>query len=143
MSSDTSRFSSAASFGEPRPIRSVGNSIRSYSEQRGSNMCTQGLSGSRGCFLAAAALAVAGCMSGGIATASVSIAVGNASFEDNSTASPGYGAITDWSSTNTSYSGVNNNTEPFALNTNIPDQSQVGFIQDSFGKTAVLSQSLA
>ena len=93
-------------------------------------------------FITAAAVAVAGLMSTGIAAASESIAVGNPSFEDNSISTPGYGVITDWSSTNTSRSGVNNNSEPFALNTNIPDQSQVGFIQDYFGNTAVLSQSL-
>lgn len=93
--------------------------------------------------LAAAAVATAGLMSGGIAVASQSIAVGNPSFEDNPITSPGYGAITDWTSTNTSRSGVNNNSEPFALNTNIPDQSQVGFIQDYFGATAVLSQNLS
>ncbi|MGC8625624.1 MAG: PEP-CTERM sorting domain-containing protein [Phycisphaerae bacterium] len=92
--------------------------------------------------LAAAVMAAAGLVSGGIVAASESIAVGNASFEDNSIASPGYGAITDWASTDTSRSGVNDNTEPFALNTNIPDQSQVGFIQDYFGATAVLSQNI-
>ena len=59
MSSDRSIVSSAASRGKPQPIRSVGNSIRSHSEQRGSNMCTKGLSISRGCSLAAAALAAA------------------------------------------------------------------------------------
>ena len=53
---------SAASCGKPQPIRSVGNSIRSHSEQRGSNMCTKGLSSSRGCSLAVAALAAVACI---------------------------------------------------------------------------------
>ncbi len=92
---------------------------------------------------AAAAVAAVGLASGGVAMASDSIAVGNSSFEDNVIATPGYGAITDWTSTDTSRSGVNNNTEPFALNTNIPDGSQVGFVQDAFGSTATLSQSIS
>ena len=58
MSSDRNMVSSAADCrGKPQPIRSVGNSIRSHSEQRGCNMCTKGLSSSRGFSLAAAALA--------------------------------------------------------------------------------------
>ncbi len=59
MSSDRSIVSSAASCGKPQPIRSVGNSIRSHSEQRGCNMCTKRLSSSRGLPLTAAALAAA------------------------------------------------------------------------------------
>ena len=58
MSSDASTVSSAADCrGKPWPTRSVGNSIRSHSEQRGCNMCTKGLSGYPGLSLAAAALA--------------------------------------------------------------------------------------
>ena len=74
MSSDTSMVSSAASCGKLRPIRSVGNSIRSHSEQRGSNMCTKGLLSSRGFSLAAAALAAAACVGlAGTASASTII----------------------------------------------------------------------
>ena len=62
MSSDTGIVLPAASCGKPQPIRSVGNSIRSHSEQRGSNMFTNGLSISRGFSLAAAALAAAACI---------------------------------------------------------------------------------
>ena len=62
MSSDTSMILPAASRGKLWPIRSVGNSIRSHSEQRGSNMFTNGLSSFRGCSLAAAALAAVACL---------------------------------------------------------------------------------
>ena len=63
MSSGTSMVSSVPMYRDkPRPIRSVGNSIRSHSEQRGSNMCTKDLLCSRGFSLAAAALAAVTCV---------------------------------------------------------------------------------
>ena len=73
MSSDRSMVSSAADCcGKPQPVRSMGNSIRSHSEQRGCNMCTKGLLSSRGFSLADATLAAAA-FAGLSGTASASV----------------------------------------------------------------------
>ena len=70
------------------------------------------------------------------------IAIYNPSFEDNTTAPPGYGAIKDWKSTDTSATGVNGQGGPFADNGKIPNGSQVAFIQSNNGKVEALSQRL-
>ena len=83
MSSDRSRVSSAADCrGKPQPIRSVGNSICSHSEQRGSKMFIKGLSSSRGCPLAAAALAAAA-FAGLAGTASASMVAASTVYSEN------------------------------------------------------------
>lgn len=80
----------------------------------------------------------------GIALASAGvIAIHNPSFEDNTTPSPGYGAIKDWESTDTSATGVNTSGEPFADNGAIPNGSQVAFIQSNNGAVQSLSQKLS
>ena len=152
MSSDRSIVSSAASCGKPQPIRSVGNSIRSHSEQRGSNMCTKGLASSRGCSLAAAALAIAA-FAGLAGTASASMVatnlITNGNFLENAAAYgsyPGYSASpnptdpTGWTGINgvngldTGFSG-----EPFA------PASTTGVADFAFmeGRTASISQDVA
>ena len=80
----------------------------------------------------------------GIASASARvIAIHNPSFEDNTTPSPGYGAIKDWKSTDTAATGVNTGSGAFADNGAIPNGSQVAFIQSSNGKAQALSQNLS
>lgn len=80
----------------------------------------------------------------GIASASASvIAIHNPSFEDNTTPSPGYGAIKDWKSTDTNSTGVNTGSGAFADNGAIPNGSQVAFIQSNNGKVQALSQKLS
>lgn len=81
----------------------------------------------------------------GIASASANvIAIHNPSFEDNTiTTFPGYGAIKDWKSTDTTKTGVNVSGGPFADNGAIPNGSQVAFIQSNDGKVEALSQTLS
>ena len=80
----------------------------------------------------------------GIASASARvIAIHNPSFEDNTTPSPGYGAIKDWKSTDTAATGVNTGSGAFADNGAIPNGSQVAFIQSNNGKAQALSQKLS
>ncbi|MDA8378915.1 MAG: hypothetical protein M0Z50_18130 [Planctomycetia bacterium] len=71
------------------------------------------------------------------------IAIHNPSFEDNTTAPPGYGAIKDWKSTDTNATGVNGQNGPFADNGKIPNGSQVAFIQSNNGQVEALSQRLS
>ncbi len=97
--------------------------------------------------LAAAAAAACLAANGMVRAASQSIVVANPSFEDNSISTyPGYGAINNWTSTNTSNTGVNLSSGPFATGTTIPDGGQVAFIQSNFttGSTGEsLSQALS
>ncbi len=112
-------------------------------------MFSKGLSVSRGSHssslmakaaIAGAALAILG-MTASAALANT-ITILNPSFEDNTTPSPGYGAINDWSSTDTSLTGVNVEGGPFADNGAIPNGLQVAFVQANNGAAEGISQSL-
>lgn len=91
--------------------------------------------------IAGAVLATFG-LTVGSASASL-ITVLNPSFEDNTTPTPGYGAINDWTSTDTSLTGVNAEGGPFANNGAIPNGLQVAFVQSNSGVAEGISQSLS
>ena len=146
MSSDRSIVSSAADCcGKPRPIRSVGNSVRSHREQKESKMFINGLSSSRGFSLAASALAIAavaglaGNASAGMVATNL---ITNGNFSENAAAYvsfPGYSASpnptdpTGWTGTNgvngpdTGFYPTSSDNLPFSpapnatINGNLPD----------------------
>ncbi len=92
--------------------------------------------------LAAGVVVSAGLVGTASAGASV-ITILNPSFENNTTSYPGYGAINDWTSTDTSQTGVNAEGGPFANNGAIPNGLQVAFVQANNGVAEGISQSLS
>ena len=113
-------------------------------------MSAKGFSMYRGCCIsslmakaaiAAAALTTLGLLAGTAIGSTITIL--NPSFENNTTPYPGYGAINDWSSTDTTLTGVNAEGGPFANNGAIPNGLQVAFVQSNNNVAEGISQSLS